>query len=133
MHTPVLLQEVITGLNIKKNGLYIDATVGEGGHMLEIAKRGGKVLGIDLDEKQVQNLSYVILGRSEVTTPEPLLDSGRTFAESDSASLARMTNNIVLVQGNFSDIEKIAIKNNFFPVDGVLFDLGLSLDQIQKS
>ena len=133
MHNPVLLQEVITGLNIKKNGLYIDATVGEGGHMLEIAKRGGKVLGIDLDEKQVQNLSYVILGRSEVTTPEPLLDSGRTFAESDSASLARMTNNIVLVQGNFSDIEKIAKKNNFFPVEAVLFDLGLSMDQIQKS
>src|SRR3989338_358047 len=141
MHNPVLLQEVITGLNIKKNGLYIDATVGEGGHLLEIAKRGGKVLGIDWDENQVQNLSHVILGRSpstslrinSVTTPESLLDSGRAFAESDSASLARMTSNIVLVQGNFADIEEIAIKNNFFPVDGVLFDLGLSLDQIQKS
>ncbi|OGK10026.1 16S rRNA (cytosine(1402)-N(4))-methyltransferase [Candidatus Roizmanbacteria bacterium RIFCSPHIGHO2_01_FULL_35_10] len=44
-----------------------------------------------------------------------------------------MTNKIVLVQGNFKDIEKLAKENNFFPVDGILFDLGLSMYQLKKS
>ena len=105
MHTPVLLQEVITGLNIKKNGLYIDATVGEGGHMLEIAKRGGRVLGIDWDNKQIQNLELRIKNYKDIK----------------------------LEVGNFCEIESIAKKIGFYPVDGVLFDLGLSMDQIQKS
>src|SRR3989338_3749648 len=121
MHTPVLLKETIEGLNIRSGGLYIDATAGEGGHLLEIAKRGGKVLGIDADSEQVKRLKDVILGRSKATTPES--DSGQ----------ARMTDNIVLVKGNFADIEKIAKKNNFFPVDGILFDLGLSMEQIESS
>ena len=60
MHTPVLLNEAIEGLNIKRNGLYIDATVGEGGHLIEIAKRGGKVLGIDWDASQIENLRFKI-------------------------------------------------------------------------
>ena len=47
MHHPVLLKETIEGLNIKKDGLYIDATVGEGGHLMEIVKQGGKVFGIE--------------------------------------------------------------------------------------
>ncbi|OGK42755.1 16S rRNA (cytosine(1402)-N(4))-methyltransferase [Candidatus Roizmanbacteria bacterium RIFCSPLOWO2_01_FULL_35_13] len=129
MHTPVLLQEAIEGLNIKKDGLYIDATAGEGGHLTEIARLGRKVLGIDQDEEQIKKLS-VILGSPTLrrTTPESSLDSGRA-----SLSLARMTNKIVLVQGNFKDIEKLAKENNFFPVDGILFDLGLSMYQLKKS
>jgi len=108
MHTPVLLKEAIDGLNIKKEGLYIDATVGEGGHLIEIAKKGGKVLGIDLDEEQISNIKYQI-------------------------SKSEFLKNIKLVSGNFADIETIARKNKFYPVAGVLFDLGLSLEQIQKS
>ena len=131
MHHPVLLKETVDGLNIKKDGLYIDATVGEGGDLIEIAKRGGKVLGIDADLERIKRLN-VILGTSEARTPESLLDSGRA-PPTKSGSLARMTNNITLVQGNFADIEKIARENNFFPVDGILFDLGLSMEQIEKS
>lgn len=104
MHHPVLLQESIEGLNVKPNGLYVDATVGEGGHMIEISKRGGKVLGIDLDASQIKNL-----------TP---IKSGKNF---------------IFVQGNFADIERIAKDNDFYPVDGILFDLGLSMGQIEKS
>ena len=50
MHTPVLLEQVINVLEIKKDGLYVDATFGEGGYSNAILDKGGKVLGIDLDK-----------------------------------------------------------------------------------
>lgn len=98
MHTPVLLDQVIEALEIKKDGLYIDATFGEGGYSRAILEKGGKVLAIDLDKEQVEN-----------------------------------SNDITVVQGNFGDVEQIAKDNNFFPVDGVVFDLGLSMRQISQS
>jgi len=102
MHTPVLLTQVIEALEIKKDGLYIDATFGEGGYSQAIINQGGKVLALDLDQNQIINnqLSMTILK---------------------------------LVEGNFGDIETIAKENNFFPVDGVVFDLGLSMKQISQS
>lgn len=104
MHTPVLLQEVIRGLEIKKGGLYIDATVGEGGHLLEILKVGGRVLGIDRDKPQIENLK-------------------KKLGEGDWR----------LEVGNYADIEEIAKDQDFFPVDGVFFDLGLSMRQLESS
>lgn len=102
MHTPVLLEEVIRGLDIKKGKKYIDATYGEGGHSREIVKRGGQVLALDWDETQIQNLEFRIP-------------------------------NLEIVSGNFKDVESIAKKNNFYPIDGILFDLGLSMEQIGQS
>lgn len=102
MHTPVLLDQVIEALEIKKDGLYVDATFGEGGYSQAILNKGGKVLGIDLDEEQINNYQL------------------------------SMTN-LKLVEGNFGDVEKIAKKNDFYPVDGVVFDLGLSMRQINQS
>jgi 16S rRNA (cytosine1402-N4)-methyltransferase len=104
MHTPVLLQSIIENLNIKPDGLYIDATFGEGGYTKEILQKGGKVLAIDWDESQVK--------------------SQRLKVKSD---------NLILINGNYADIEKIAKKNNFYPVDGIVFDLGLSMRQISES
>ena len=121
MHTPVLLTQVIEALEIVKDGLYIDATFGEGGYSQAILEKGGRVLAVDLDEEQLIRHSGET---TKSTTPESNNDSGR-------ASLARMT--LKLVQGNFGDIEKIAKENNFFPVDGVVFDLGLSMRQISQS
>ncbi|MFA6080791.1 MAG: 16S rRNA (cytosine(1402)-N(4))-methyltransferase RsmH [Patescibacteria group bacterium] len=103
MHTPVLLDQVIEALDIKKDGLYIDATFGEGGYSEAILNKGGKVLGVDLDENQLKGLQV----------------NGLT--------------GLRLVQGNFGDVEKIAKENSFFPVDGVVFDLGLSMRQISQS
>ncbi len=120
MHTPVLLQEVIEGLSIIPNGLYIDATVGEGGHLLEIVKRSGKVLGIDLDENQIKIL----------TQSHPELVSG---SDSEKQMPKQVRHDTVFVQGNFADIERIAKENEFYPVDGILFDLGLSIGQIENS
>jgi 16S rRNA (cytosine1402-N4)-methyltransferase len=103
MHTPVLLEQVIEALDIKKDGLYIDATFGEGGYSEAILNKGGKVLGVDLDEDQLNGSRFNVL------------------------------TGLKLVQGNFGDIEKIAKENNFIPVDGVVFDLGLSMKQISQS
>ncbi len=105
MHTPVLLEQVIEALEIKKDGLYIDATFGEGGYSQAILNKGGKVLGLDLDNDQIANgLDSRLRG-----------------------------NDITLIEGNFADVEKVAQENNFFPVDGVVFDLGLSMKQINQS
>ena len=54
MHHPVLLKSAIDGLAVKPNSLYIDGTFGEGGHSLEILKKGGRVLGIDWDDSQIK-------------------------------------------------------------------------------
>lgn len=103
MHTPVLLQQAIESLNIKKDGLYIDATFGEGGYSRAILEKGGRVLAIDLDKNQFTSLRVNGLTGLKTT------------------------------QGNFADIEKIAKENDFCPVDGIVFDLGLSMGQITDS
>ncbi|MEK7495354.1 MAG: 16S rRNA (cytosine(1402)-N(4))-methyltransferase RsmH [Patescibacteria group bacterium] len=112
MHTPVLLDQVIEALEIVADGLYIDATFGEGGYSRAIVEKGGKVLAIDLDNNQLTNSG---------------LDSRRSLSPNGGG------NDITLVEGNFADIEKIAKENKFFPVDGVVFDLGLSMKQISQS
>ncbi|OGK17330.1 16S rRNA (cytosine(1402)-N(4))-methyltransferase [Candidatus Roizmanbacteria bacterium RIFCSPHIGHO2_01_FULL_39_12c] len=105
MHNPVLLQDAITGLNVKRNGLYIDATVGEAGHTKDILKLGGKVLAIDRDPGQIKKL---------------IIDS-------------QSAQKLKLVVGNFADIESTAHANDFIPADGILFDLGLSMRQVNNS
>lgn len=104
MHTPVLADQAIDALQIKKGGLYIDATAGEGGHVIRILDLGGKVLAIDWDESQIQNIKSKF-----------------------------RHDNLSLETGSFADIESIAQKNNFLPVDGILFDFGLSMKQIRES
>lgn len=103
MHTPVLLDQVIESIDVKKDGLYVDATFGEGGYAEAILSKGGRVLGVDLDENQLKG------------------------------SRVNGLTGLKLVQGNFGNIEAIAKENNFFPVDGVVFDLGLSMKQISQS
>jgi len=107
IHRPVLLQKVIDFLAVKKGGLYIDATFGGGGHSEAILRLGGCVLGIEWDKSQYQ------------------------IAKAKYQSY--LEKNLFLVNDNFSQIEKIAKQNKFFPVDGVLFDLGISMMQIEGS
>jgi len=103
-HQPVLLRETISVLNVKKRKKYIDATIGGGGHTKEILKKGGIVLGIDCD---LEAIAY--------------------------ANLKLKTENLILAYGNFRNLKKIAQKNGFNKVSGILFDLGLSNWQIEKS
>ena len=114
MHTPVLLKQVIDNLDIRKDGRYIDATYGEGGHSREIVKRGGNVLAIEYDadsiNKKVKDRDWMMAGGGW-----------------------RIEKNIKLVSGNYKDIERIARQNDFVPVDGIMFDLGISMEQISQS
>ncbi len=117
-HVSVLLQEVIDGLSIEEGKLYIDATLGGGGHTFEILKRGGKVLGIDWDQEAID---YV---KSKVTRFDARRESLKLKVE--------IGNNLILANGNFKDIEAIAKKNGFEKVSGIIFDLGVSGYQIEN-
>ena len=117
MHTPVLLKTAISALAIKPNGKYIDTTAGEGGHLIEILRQGGQVLGIDRDIGQVESLKMKFILRQ---------------AQAFGSEAQARRDNLILKVGNFADIEKIAKEINFFPVDGILFDLGLSYRQISQ-
>lgn len=109
-HKPVLVKETIEGLAVQEGKKYIDATVGGGGHGIEILKRGGRLLGIDTDQKA---LEY---------TRKRLRD----------LEIKRSTD-YILVQGNFRQINKIADKYGFRLTDGILFDLGVSSHQLDAA
>ena len=106
IHKPVLLKEVIEYLNVGKNKNYIDCTVGEGGHAIEILKRNGpkgKVLGIEIDPELYKKLKKEKLER------------------------------LILVNDSFSKLKEIVKRENFGLISGILLDLGLSSWHIEKS
>jgi 16S rRNA (cytosine1402-N4)-methyltransferase len=100
LHESVLVGEVVEALHIEKARKYIDATVGNGGHTLAILESGGQVLGIDLDPKML-----------EITRKQ--LEGSKVGGYK-------------LVNGNFINIDEIAEKNDWKPVSGILFDLGVT-------
>ena len=108
-HTPVLLKEVIDALKIEPGKKYIDATVGGGGHAVEILKRGGILFGIDTDREAIRE-----------TEKKLKLETLKLKIKQDWK----------IVHGNFRDIKRIAIENGFREVDGILFDLGVSSHQL---
>lgn len=111
MHIPVLSQETLQYLDPKPNQNFVDSTVGEGGHALQILQKnapGGKVLGIDWDQASLYALESRIAKH----------ESGKR---------------LVLARGNFADIERIVRQNDFDPVHGVLMDLGMSSWQLEQS
>lgn len=112
-HTPVLLKEIINGLNVQKNKKYIDATIGGGGHSFEILRLGGIVLGIDCDKDAI--------------------DFVRENWKLESKKYGIPEKNLILVKGNFRDLDKIAHLNNFDKVSEIIFDLGVSSHQLEVS
>ncbi len=106
-HMPVMVREVLEGLQVQKGKSYIDATLGGGGHALEILRRGGRVLGIDQD---AEALAFA---------KQRIEDQGWNVGK-----------DWIIAQGNFRDIEKIAKEYGFKEADGILFDLGVSSHQI---
>jgi 16S rRNA (cytosine1402-N4)-methyltransferase len=108
-HTPVLLAEVLKALAVQPGGRYIDGTLGGGGHaaaILEQSTPGGQLLGIDADPKAIE------VSRKRL---QPYKDA------------------VLLVNDNFVNVKAICLKHDFFPVHGILFDLGLSSQQLDNS
>ncbi len=108
-HKPVLIKEVIDRLRVTPGKTYIDATIGGGGHGWEIVKKGGILLGIDVDGDAVEH------AKEEFRIKNYEL---------------RIKENWKIIQGNFRDIEQIARLNGFGKVDDILFDLGVSSHQL---
>ena len=108
-HDPVMLREVIDGLNVKENGTYIDATVGGAGHSIEIAKllnADGLLIGIDQD-------------------PEALKAAAKRLSGFECS--------VKLVSSNFSDITDVVDHVGVEHVDGILMDIGVSSYQLDES
>ncbi|OIO48929.1 MAG: 16S rRNA (cytosine(1402)-N(4))-methyltransferase [Parcubacteria group bacterium CG1_02_41_12] len=108
-HIPVLLNEVIEGLDLSSNDTVIDATVGGAGHaqaILEKTAPSGKLLGIDWDAKAIERARE---------------------------HLKRFSNRIILKTGNYTDIKQLLYESGINKVNAILLDLGLSLDQLKDS
>ena len=106
-HIPVLLNEVIAGLDIKSNGTYVDLTVGRGGHSSEILKRlkEGHLICVDQDEEAI---------------------------EASTERLSKIGSNFTVIRANFSALDSILESQEINKVDGILMDLGVSSPQFDK-
>lgn len=105
-HKPVLFAETIESLAIKPEGIYLDGTLGGGGHSEAIVQRltTGTLLSIDQD-------------------PDAIEAAGERLAKYDRSVIAR---------GNFSQMKEIAAEHGIFAVDGVLLDIGVSSHQLDE-
>jgi len=109
VHVPVLLDEVITALQPRPGRRFIDCTVGLGGHAAAILKEtspSGRLLGIDADPDAIK------------ISKDKLSDYSET---------------ITLVNDNFINLEPICKRYHIHPVDGILFDLGVSSLQLDTA
>ena len=106
IHIPVLFNETIESLNIKPNGIYIDGTMGGGGHSQAILEKldTGKLLSIDRD-------------------PDAIKATGEKLSKYSAS---------VIAHGNFSDMGKLAAENGITEADGVLLDIGVSSYQLDE-
>ena len=108
-HKPVLLDECLTGLNIRPDGIYVDGTLGRAGHSLEIARRlsgGGRLICLDRDE---------------------------TAIAAARERLADYRDRVTLVHSNFSRLGEVLGELGIPGADGMLFDLGVSSPQLDDA
>ena len=108
-HIPVLLNEVIDGLNIKANGIYLDLTLGRAGHSSEILKRlnsKGLLIGVDQDIEAINE---------------------------SNERLSKIANNYKIIKSNFVRVDEILTELGINKVDGILMDLGVSSPQFDES
>lgn len=107
-HTSVLLEETIENLNVKPQGIYLDGTLGGGGHAYEVADRltgAGRLIGIDQDEDAIEA-------------------AGRR--------LAPYKERVTLIRDNYANAAEALAGIGVYGVDGILLDLGVSSYQLDK-
>lgn len=104
-HRSVLLSECIEGLHIRPDGIYVDGTLGGGGHSYEICKRldGGRLIGIDRDAAAIEAAKERL---------QPFADK------------------ITIVRGNYAQMKQLLADAGVEKVDGILLDLGVSSYQL---
>ena len=105
-HYSVLLNETIEQLNIRPDGIYVDGTLGGGGHSLEICKRlssNGRLIGIDQD-------ADAICAASE--------------------RLSEYKDKVTIIRSNYSDMKQVLAEIGISKVDGIVLDLGVSSFQL---
>lgn len=108
-HVSVLLEETIDSLNIKPDGIYVDGTLGGGGHSLEICKRlgdGGRLIGIDQD-----------------------MDAIRAATD----RLKNYSDKVTIVHSNYQNIDSVLRDLSIGGVDGIVLDLGVSSYQLDNA
>ena len=105
-HKSVLLKESIDFLNVKENGIYVDATLGYGGHSLEILKRNkeGFLFAFDQDSEAIKY----------------------------STERLKEYHNFKIIKDNFANMAECLAKENVSKVDGILFDIGVSSMQLDE-
>ncbi|PIR42308.1 16S rRNA (cytosine(1402)-N(4))-methyltransferase [candidate division WWE3 bacterium CG_4_9_14_0_2_um_filter_35_11] len=108
-HKPVMLEEAIEALNIKKGRNYIDCNLGGGGHTAEILRIGGNVLAFDIDENAIKHCK-------------------ERFSKEIEGGFLKIANR------NFKDIDEVAKENGLKEesVSGILYDLGTSTFQLKE-
>ena len=118
VHTPVLLTECLEGLNIEPDGVYVDGTVGGGGHAGEIFRRlsaEGTLVGIDRDAEALRaadkHLTEVAKAMEEEKGEHP---------------------SYTLIKANFGEMPQVLAELNIRRVNGILLDLGISSYQIDN-
>ena len=108
-HKSVLLEETVNGLNIKPDGIYVDGTLGGGGHAYEVCKQlshKGRFIGIDQDEAAI---------------------------EAASARLSDFGERVTIVRSNYCDMKLQLQKLGIDKVDGIVLDLGVSSYQLDTA
>jgi 16S rRNA (cytosine1402-N4)-methyltransferase len=108
-HTSVLLNETIEGLNIKPDGIYVDGTLGGGGHSFEVCKRlgaKGSIIGIDQDAAAIEAASNRL----------------KDFGEK-----------VTIVRSNYCDMKSRLHELGVDKVDGIILDLGVSSYQLDTA
>jgi 16S rRNA (cytosine1402-N4)-methyltransferase len=108
-HIPVMTEEVVNYLVTRKDGLYVDATLGLGGHtksILQFTNYQSRVVGLDVDEEAISIASN---------------------------NLSKYKNNVFLQNSNFSEIDRALQDLEIGEVDGIVADLGMSSFQIDSS
>ena len=111
-HEPVLLKEALDALGVKRDAWYIDCTLGDGGHSIEILRKGGRLVGIDVDPQA--------LSRAQIRLESLGIDRIR----------------YKLVQGNFRELKNLIEKQmdaEGLKFAGAIFDLGVSSLQLEAS
>ena len=124
-HLPVMADEVVQGLSIGEDRIYLDGTLGQGGHSAAILESGTHLR----DRVQAQGSTPEAIGGPRLVIGIDL--DGRSVAEAVTR-LSRFGSRFLPLQGNYADMERLVTGQGVSQVDGVLLDLGFSSRQVDR-